>query len=73
MENYYKLNESMRNECFKWFVCTIIVFVWPMYLKELTQVNIEQQLETHAKQKFPRMFMSLDYMHYEWNNYHVNW
>jgi hypothetical protein len=42
MEKYYKLDDNMTNECLKQFVCTIIVFVWPMYLKELTQANIEQ-------------------------------
>jgi hypothetical protein len=42
MDKYYKLDENMTSECLKQFVCTIIVFVWPMYLKELTQANIEQ-------------------------------
>ncbi len=42
IDKYYKLNENTTSECLKQFLCTIIVFVWPMYLKELIQANIEQ-------------------------------
>jgi len=42
MDKHYKLNENMTSECFKQFVCTIIVFAWPMYLKTLIQTNVEQ-------------------------------
>jgi hypothetical protein len=43
-----------------------------MHLRKLIQVDIEQQLEIRAKEGFPRMFVSLDYMHYEWSNYLVS-
>jgi hypothetical protein len=43
-----------------------------MHLRKLIQVDIEQQLEINAKEGFPRMFVRLDCMLYEWSNYLVS-
>jgi len=47
----------------------MVAIFQPMYLKEPTQVDIEQQLHNNAKRGFLGMFASLDCMHYIWKNY----
>jgi hypothetical protein len=54
-------------------MCMILAMFRSMYLRKLIWVNIERQLNNNFMKGFPRMFLSLDSMHYMWKHYIMNW
>ncbi len=61
---YYKIAESTTMKSMKQF-CIVIQDVFKStYTRQPIKVDIERQMEVNVQKGFPRMFSSIDYMHY---------
>ena len=65
LDDYYKVSETIAMECIKRFFIAIRTKFGEYHLRQPTRVNFEKQFAINATQGFPRMFASLDCMHYE--------
>ena len=73
MDDYCRTSESTAIECMKRFCVTVRAEFGDFHLRQPTQADFKQQLAINAQRIFPRMFASLDCMHYMWKNYPVAW
>ena len=57
----------------KRFVQTIRAIYESTYLRQPTRDDLEKQIAINTEHGYPKMFASLDYMHYEWKNFPTAW
>lgn len=65
VDEYYKARKSIIIECMKRF-CKMVRNEFDSYdLKQPRRVGFDKQLEINVTCGFPKIFVSLDCMHYE--------
>ena len=72
-DEYIRLDESTVLEAMKRWVAAIHACFGETYLRQPTRVDIEKQMQINSARGFPRMFASLDCMHWTWKNCPVAW
>jgi hypothetical protein len=73
LDEYCKFNETTAMECMKRFCVAISVEFGEYHLRQPTRADFEKQFVITAARGFPKMFASLDCMHYKWKNCLVAW
>ena len=72
-DEYVRLGESTVLEAMKHWIAAIHACFGETYLRQPTRVDIEKQMRINSARGFPRMFTSLDCMHWTWKNCPVAW
>ena len=73
MDDYDRTSESTAMECMKLFCSAVYAEFGEYHLRQPTQEDFHEQLAIKSTLGFPRMFASLDCMHYEWKNCPMTW
>jgi hypothetical protein len=73
IDEYCRTSESTAMVSPKRFCMAVRAEFGKFHLRQPTLSDFEKQLAINEAHGFPGMFASLDYMHYEWNNYPVAW
>ena len=66
-DEYVRVGENIVLEAMKQWVTAIHSCFSETYLQQQMCVDIEKQMQINNDRGFPRMFASLDCMHWNWN------
>ena len=72
-DEYVRLGESTVLEAMKHWIAAIHTCFGETYLRQPTRADIEKQMRINSAHGFPKMFASLDCMHWTWKNCPVAW
>jgi hypothetical protein len=72
-DEYCRLGASTAQECLRRFVIAVRGIFESTYLRQPTREDLERQMAINNNRGFPRMFASLDCMHWTWKNCPVAW
>ena len=73
IDEYYRTSESIALESLRHFCLAIRAIYEPYDLMQPTRADFDKHLAINERRGFPRMFGSLDYMHWEWKKCPVAW
>ena len=72
-DEYCRTSESTALESLRRFCRAIRAIYEPYHLKQPTKADFEKHFAINERRGFPRMFGSLDCMHWEWKNCPIAW
>ena len=72
-DEYYRTSERTALESLKKFCMVVRLEFEAYYLRQPTRADFDRQLAINSTHGFPRMFASLNCMHYKWKNCPVVW
>ena len=64
LDQYFRIADNTSREALKRFVKAMQRLYKSRYLKKPTREDILQQIQINERRGWPRMFVSIDFMHY---------